>query len=351
MIEDRKKDHIRICMDENVQYDQANGLDHYHLLHNALPECSLDEVNISTEFIGKYIASPFLISSMTGGYLNGGEINRQLAEIASTLKIPLGLGSQRIMVEKPETTSSFSVVREVSKDLIVLSNIGGVQLAAWDRVGELETAIDKIIESVSADALIVHLNPLQELVQPEGDTDFRGVLEAIAKTVSHLSPLPIIVKETGAGISAFVADQLLQQGVYAIDIAGAGGTSWSKVEYHRTNEQKEKNQNFGNWGIPTAHSLQMVESLRTEYTFKLIASGGIYSATDMLKSLILGANYCALATPIIKVLKQDGLSSCIRYLTNLSEEIKTGMCLLGVTSIDELNPSKHLYSTSNYAKF
>lgn len=345
MIEQRKKDHIRLCIEENVGYDQENGFGAYQFMHNALPECSLSEVDASLDFLGKHISAPIMISSMTGGYLNGGEINKQLAEIANELNIPLGLGSQRIMIENERTIASFSVVREVSKDLIVLSNIGGVQLAQWQSEGVLNSSVHKIVESVGANALIIHLNPLQELVQPEGDTDFNGVLEAIQNTVDMLKPLPIIVKETGAGISAEVGRRLLEVGVQIIDIAGAGGTSWSKVEYLRDSTSKSTSQTFGNWGIPTADSLRMIHTLKSSKDFKIIASGGIYSAIDMLKALTLGADYCALAMPVIKVLKRDGISACKQYLKTIAMEIKMGMCLLGVKSLGELDASKHLYRT------
>lgn len=343
MIEQRKKDHVQICVHEEVAYSQKPSFDQYELKHCALPECSLDEVNLKSSFLGKTFFAPFMISSMTGGYANGGHINKQLARIAQHFDIPMGLGSQRVMVENPETQSSFSVVREVAPSIFIASNIGGVQLAIWERQNLLEKHLNTIVESVRANALIVHLNPLQELMQVEGDRDFRGVLNAIQKTVHLLRGLPVIVKETGAGITDSVAEKLLNSGIHAIDVAGASGTSWAKVELKRNKTTQDEDlvgthSIFSNWGISTLECLQMVSPLKTNKSFELIASGGVYTAIDMLKSFALGADMVAFATPLIKKLVNEGENESTEYLQQIFNELRIGLCLCGVKSPNQMSP-------------
>lgn len=340
MIDKRKKDHIQLCVEEDVTYAQANGFDAYQLKHNALPEVDYQEVQTNCRFLNQDFDAPLMISSMTGGYLEGGKINAQLATIAKELNIPMGLGSMRIVIEQPDTLSSFQKVRDIAPEHVFYANIGGVQLAQWHKEGVLLDYLTTLMQCIQANGLIVHLNPLQELVQPEGDTNFKGVLRAIDVTRSSFD-LPIIVKETGAGISDVVAENLLSAGVQVIDIAGAGGVSWSKVERLRR-ENRNDYTVFDNWGIPTAHSLEMVAKLKSTYDFKIIASGGLYSPLDMLKALALGADMCALAGPIIKILYQDGEAVTKAYLSDIISQLKVGLCLLGVKQPSELNHS-HIY--------
>lgn len=350
MIEQRKKDHVKICLDEQVQYKNEAQFDQFQLKHCALPEINFSEVSLKTSFLGYDFDAPFFISSMTGGYANGGLINKQLARIAAELNIPMGLGSQRIMVEQPETIPSFSVVRDISKEIFIASNIGGVQLAEWDEAKSLQTNISLIIDSVKANALIVHLNPLQELVQLEGDHNFSGILKGIQSTVEFLEDIPVIVKETGAGISDAVAQSLISVGVKAIDVAGSGGTSWAKVEEKRKptsmlSTQKVSMSEFGEWGIPTTECLSMISPLKQEYNFALIASGGVYTALDMVKSLALGADLAAFATPLIKKLIQEGEESTIQYLRELFHQMKMALCLCGVKAPSQIQQN-HLFKRS-----
>lgn len=338
MSSQRKKDHIRICVDEAVQYNQKTGFNQFTLKHNALPELSLSDIDSTTNFLGKSFSAPIMISSMTGGYQNGGTINQQLARIAQRLNLPMGLGSQRVMIEQPESLASFAIVREISPDGWFAANIGGVQLSQWLNQNTLAKNLATIIGSISADALIVHLNPLQELVQPEGDTDFKGVVEAIKSTKELYPTLPLIVKETGAGISDEVAKTLYNLGIDCIDVAGAGGTSWAKVEYARAIDTEQL---FGDWGIPTAKSIQLIRATKELDSMPLIASGGVYTALDCVKALCLGANFTAMATPIIKVLVKDGEQACLEFLNKAIQQLKIALCLLGVQRVNDLS-SKYL---------
>lgn len=339
MSSQRKKDHIRICVNEDVRYSQQTGFEQFSLKHNALPELAISEIDCSVSFLGQTFAAPIMISSMTGGYENGGSINKQLARIAEKLNLPMGLGSQRVMINQPSTASSFAVVREISPNAWFASNIGGVQLAEWNKSGQLKRHISAIVDCIKADALIIHLNPLQELVQPEGDTDFSGIEQAIASTKELFPLLPLIVKETGAGISDTVALKLKNAGVDCIDVAGAGGTSWAKVEYiRRPDLALETDMLFENWGISTLKSIQLIRE-RTELNeLSVIASGGIYNAIDCVKSLCFGANMTAMATPIIKILVNDGEQACLDFLKKTIEQLKIALCLLGVKQLNDLNP-------------
>jgi|AntAceMinimDraft_12_1070368.scaffolds.fasta_scaffold28190_2 isopentenyl-diphosphate delta-isomerase len=338
MSSERKKDHIRICVEENVQYTQNTGFNQFSLKHNALPELSLEEIDTSICFLGNTFSAPIMISSMTGGCDNGGEINKQLARIANTLNLPMGLGSQRVMVDQPEALYSFAVVREVAPTAWFAANIGGAQLAEWNASGLLRQNLSIIIESVSANALIVHLNPLQELVQPEGDTNFSGIADAITQTKILFPTIPLIVKETGAGISDTVAFKLKSCGVDCIDVAGAGGTSWAKVEYlRRIDTAVDDSTLFGEWGITTVKSINMIRAQEELNDLPIIASGGVYTAIDCVKSLCLGANMTAMATPIIKILVNEGEQACLEFLKKTIQQLKIALCLIGVKQLKDLN--------------
>jgi isopentenyl-diphosphate delta-isomerase len=342
MSKERKKDHIRICVEQDIQYSQSTGFDQFSLKHNALPELALEHVDTRATLLGRTFSAPIMISSMTGGSVNGGELNKQLARIAMELNLPMGLGSQRVMIEQPDTTASFAVVRDISPTAWFSANIGGVQLAQWNNAGNLEPRISTIIHEIKADALIVHLNPLQELVQPEGDSDFTGIYQAIVKTKELFPSLALIVKETGAGISDTVALRLKKAGVDCIDVAGAGGTSWAKVEYARRVDSNPSDSDlFGNWGLTTVQSLVMIRAQAELNEIPIIASGGVYNAIDCVKALCLGANFTAMATPIIKVLVNDGEVACINFLKKTIQQLKIALCLLGVQKLNNLS-SEHL---------
>lgn len=330
-IKQRKRDHVEITADRDVSYRKSTGLDDYDFVHNATPELSLDDVSCSASFFNRQFSLPLFISSMTGGYDGAGSINAMIASVCEQRQIPFGVGSQRVMLENPKERETFEIVRKQAPSAFIAANIGGAQLTG----GLSANDISILIETIQADAVIVHLNVLQELTQPEGDRNFKGVVEGIGHLVSDCD-LPVIVKETGAGISGQVAEKLLTLGVHAIDVAGAGGTSWARVENLRNGREKEFGP-FDNWGLPTATCIQQVTSLKNNYSFELIASGGIRTAFDIGKSLALGADMTAVAQPVIKALMTGGEAALHHLLDQLTDDLNKILLLLGCQTIDELN--------------
>jgi isopentenyl-diphosphate Delta-isomerase len=296
----RKADHLRICLEEDVQFRQiTNGFERYRFTHCCLPELDLSEIDLTTTFLGKSLNAPLLISSMTGGTEKAKTINYRLAEIAQTYKLAMGVGSQRIAVEKPEVADTFAV-RSLAPDILLFANLGAVQLNYTYGLEECLQAI-AILE---ADALILHLNPLQECIQANGDTNFKGLLDKVNVLCSKL-PVPVIAKEVGNGISAKMAKQLIEAGVSAIDVAGAGGTSWAKVESERAENflQQELGRTFADWGIPTA---ECIADIRSHYpTIPLIASGGLRNGLEAAKAIALGADLVGLALPFLQAASQS----------------------------------------------
>lgn len=332
-IRDRKKDHVELTVTDGTQYKQRTGFEKYRFNHNALPEVNFQDVSTEANLLGRTFCFPLFISSMTGGYAEAGPVNAIIAEFCEAKDLPFGVGSQRAMLEDQSLTETFSVVRDKAPNAFICSNIGGSQL-----IGGLgNKKMNLLIDSIHADAVIVHLNPLQELMQPEGDTDFKGILKGIEQLVNDTG-LPVIVKETGAGISEHTARRLLNVGVEVIDVAGAGGTSWAKVENFRSSNASSKHQ-FDDWGIPTAECLTQISKLEWERTFEIIASGGIRSAFDIAKSLCLGAHFTATAQPIIKAVIEDGADGLESVFNEWEHDLKTILCLLGCQQITDLNHS------------
>lgn len=332
-IRDRKKDHVDLTVTDGTQYNQSAGFNRYYFNHNALPETNFDEVSTRSEFLGHTFEFPLFISSMTGGYADAGPVNSIIAEFCQANNLPFGVGSQRAMLEDESLTHTFSVVREKAPDAFICSNIGGAQLIG----GLSPDKLKSLIESIGANAVIVHLNPLQELMQPEGDRNFKGILDGIEQLITD-TDLPVIVKETGAGISEHTARRLLNIGVSVIDIAGSGGTSWSKVENFRSTN-KHANHGFDEWGIPTADCLKQISKLEWERSFEIIASGGIRSAFDIAKSLCLGAHFTAAAQPVIKAVIQGGYEELESLYNHWNNDLKTIMTLLGCKTTSLLNDS------------
>lgn len=329
-IKQRKKDHVDLTVHGDMDYTRGTGFNDYQFRHNALPEVNFDEVHTEIDFLGRTFSFPLFISSMTGGYTDAGAVNAILAEFCESHNLPFGVGSQRIMLEENEAISSFSIVRERAPGAFIASNIGGAQLIE----GLSEKNLDLLVNSIDADAVIVHLNPLQELMQPEGDRNFAGIATGIEKLVKD-SDLPIIVKETGAGISGEVAKRLLDIGVSVIDVAGAGGTSWSKVENERpTNREPEEL--FNDWGIPTVQCINEICELKPAYNFELIASGGIRSGIDMAKALCLGATFTASAQPVIKAVVEGGLEGLEALYSKWVKQLKIVLTLNGCEQVSEL---------------
>lgn len=335
-IKQRKKDHVDLTVSGEMAYNKPAGFENLDFKHNALPEIDLDEVTTGTQLQGRDFDFPLFISSMTGGYTDGGAVNAIIAEFCQDYNLPFGVGSQRVMLEHPEEIESFSIVRKRAPDAFIASNIGGAQLVD----GLPVTSVMQLIDSIEADAVIVHLNPLQELVQPEGDRRFKGIEKGIGDLIRK-SPVPVIVKETGAGISGNVALKLLDIGVDVIDIAGAGGTSWSKVESQRTaGDQPEKK--FNEWGIPTLQCLREIVPLRQQYEFEIIASGGIRSSFDIAKSLCLGADFTAAAQPVIQAVVENGREGLEKLYEDWHQQLVLTLALLGCRSPNQLS-SEHLY--------
>lgn len=330
-IKQRKKDHVSLTTSGDVDYQTGGGFAEYRFIHNALPEVNAEEVSTKANLLGRTFSFPLFISSMTGGYTDAGAVNAIIAEFCEEYNLPFGVGSQRIMLEDPEAISSFSVVREKAPNAFIAANIGGAQLTD----GISEDQLKLLIASIDADAVIIHLNPLQELMQPEGDRNFKGITDGISQ-LCDLSKVPVIIKETGAGISGAVAEKLLKAGVQVIDVAGAGGTSWAKVENERfsnKNPQKE----FNDWGLPTLQCVLEVQELKKEYDFDLIASGGIRSSHDIAKTLCLGSNFAAAAQPVIKAVVDEGFEGLQKLYQTWHKQLLTVLTLLGCERIENLD--------------
>ena len=325
----RKSDHIRINLEENVQSGLTTGLERYRFIHQALPEIDLGDIDLHLKLFGRQLNSPILISSMTGGTSEAAMINRTLATAAQESGIAMGLGSQRAAIEQPELAHTFQV-RSVAPDILLFANLGAVQLNYQYGVDQCQRAVDMI----EADALILHLNALQEAVQPEGDTHFSGLLEKI-EAVCRKLPVPVIAKEVGWGFSKQAARQLGEAGVAAIDVAGAGGTSWSQVEMHRakTESQARLAAAFIEWGIPTAEAIQNVRQAAPQLI--VFASGGIRTGIDIAKCIALGATLGGMASPFLKAAARS-LEDTIQTIQEIRREIQVCMFAAGAKNLDEL---------------
>ncbi len=329
-ISQRKDEHIRINLEEDVQFPRlTTGLERYRFVHQALPEMNLGEVDTSVALFGRRLAAPLLISSMTGGTERAGEINLRLAEAAHQHGLAMGVGSQRVALENPQLAATFKV-RTVAPNILLFANLGAVQLNYGYSVEHCRRAV----EMIEADALILHLNALQEAVQPEGETHWAGLLGKIEQVCRQL-PVPVIVKEVGWGISEQAARQLAEAGVAALDVAGAGGTSWSEVEYHRapTTFHASVARAFADWGIPTAESLQMAH--RAAPHLILFASGGLRDGIDIAKCIALGATLCGMAGPFLRAAAQspEALDEAIRVVL---AQLRIAMFCVGARDLNAL---------------
>ena len=339
----RKQQHVEITLAKDVSFrTKSAGFERFEFLHNALPELNFSEIDMSASFLGKKLSFPLIISSMTGGYKDALRINRQLAEVCAEKGVAMGVGSQRQAMEDSTYHRSFSVVREVAKDIPLFGNIGAAEVAQLKDASKVQHLIDLI----HADGFAVHLNPLQEFLQPEGSPNFRGVLKGIEMLVKQLS-IPVIVKEIGAGISANVAKRLIDVGVKIIDVAGAGGTSWAGVEIIRRKNENGKWKNgkggdsfdsgFWDWGIPTVDALRQVSNLKSQTPdLTVVSSGGINGGTEIAKSLAFGADLAGAARPMLKALKSGGKKALIQKIDVWVMEVKGAMFLTGSRTISEL---------------
>ncbi len=325
----RKADHIRINLEEDVRSALTTGLDRFRLRHCALPELDLRQVDVATDWFGKPLRAPLLISSMTGGTGAAGPINQNLAIAAQAAGIAMGVGSQRAALEDPALSETFRL-RDVAPDIVLFANLGAVQLNYGYTVDDCQRAVDMI----AADALILHLNTIQEAVQPEGDFDFSGLLAKIEAVVRRLE-VPVIAKEVGWGISGETARRLADAGVAVIDVAGAGGTSWSQVEMYRaeTARQRAVAAAFVGWGIPTAESIQQVRAAAPDV--RVIASGGLKDGVDVAKCVALGASLCGLAGPLLRAADQ-GPDAVIEKLGELIDTLRVAMFATGCARLADL---------------
>jgi isopentenyl-diphosphate Delta-isomerase len=335
----RKADHIRICLEEDVQFRASSGLEKYHFTHRCLPEIDYADLDIKTTFLGKSLGAPLLISSMTGGTAQAQQINQRLAAVAQTYGLAMGVGSQRVAIEQAQTAPTFQV-RSIAPDILLFANLGAVQLNYGYGAEQCQKAVDLL----QADALILHINPLQECIQPQGDLNFSGLLAKIAVVCEKLT-VPVIAKEVGNGISAAMAKQLINAGVQAIDVAGAGGTSWSLVESQRAPNDllKQLGRTFGDWGIPTAECL--VDIHQTYPQMPLIASGGLRNGLDVAKSIGLGAGLAGMALPFLQA-ADISEEAVVDRVDLLIAELKTAMFCTGSRQLVDLRQTGLLVKTT-----
>lgn len=325
----RKADHIRITLEENVRSNQSTGLEHYHFVHQALPELDLDEIDLSVSIFDHHLSAPLLISSMTGGTDEAGRLNCILASAAQETGIAMGVGSQRAALEHPGLAQTFKV-RDIAPDILLFANLGAVQL----NYGYTQEDCQRAVEMIEADGLILHLNPLQEAVQPEGQTRFADLLAKI-EDVCQTLPVPVIVKEVGWGISEQAAAQLAQAGVAAIDVAGAGGTSWSQVEMHRAKNENQAKlaAAFLDWGIPTAETI--IQARRGAPEIPIFASGGLRTGLDIAKSIALGATLGGMARPLLQAACHSKQKT-IESIMEIKRELQVTMFAAGAADLKQL---------------
>lgn len=322
--ERRKAEHLRLAMDSRNQLE-AHYFDDWRLEHDALPELSLDTLDTHTLFLGRWLDAPLLISCMTGGTAEAGVINRNIAAAAQACGVAVGVGSQRAAIEDPSLAWTFQV-RELAPDVPLLANLGAVQLNRGYGLDECRAAVDMI----GADALVLHLNVLQEAIQPEGDTDFRGLVDRIAQVAAGLH-VPVIVKEIGCGISGPVARRLQEIGVRFVDVAGLGGTSWARIESRRAPDA-QLGERFAGWGIPTPDAIRQVSAIQG---ITVIGSGGVRTGIDVAKALALGASIAGLAHPFLAPARESA-AAVEDSVRRIVRELRVAMLCSGAGDVDAL---------------
>jgi isopentenyl-diphosphate Delta-isomerase len=325
----RKAEHLRINLEEDVRSAIGTGLERYRFVHQALPELDLQQVDTGLALFGKKLSSPLLISSMTGGTSEAGLINRRLAEAAQASGIALGVGSQRAAIDNPKLARTFQI-RRFAPDVLLFANLGAVQLNYGYGVDECRRAI----EMIEADALILHLNPLQEAVQAGGNTNFSALAASITDVCKAIG-VPVVAKEVGWGMSAQAARLLAECGVAAIDVAGAGGTSWSQVEMHRAKDEftRQLAAAFVGWGIPTAESIVEVKKAVPDMT--VFASGGLRDGIDVAKCIALGANLAGMASHLLKAAAVS-TAQAVEAIRLTSKQLQVSMFASGARDLGSL---------------
>ncbi|MGQ9568857.1 MAG: type 2 isopentenyl-diphosphate Delta-isomerase [Anaerolineae bacterium] len=332
----RKREHLRISLEEDVGFrNLTSGFERYRFVHQALPELDWEGIDLSVEFLGHSLAAPLLISPMTGGTPRAEAINRRLAEAAQSRRIGMSLGSVRAALEDPSLAYTYQV-RDVAPDVFLVANLGAVQLNYGYGLDECRRAVDL----TGADALCLHLNPLQEALQEGGNRNWAGLLRKIEDVCQKLE-VPVLVKEVGWGISGEVAAQLAQAGVAAIDVAGAGGTTWALVEMHRATREMDRRlaATFAEWGIPTAQSIELVKQAAPHVP--IIASGGIYDGITAAKALALGASLVGMARPFLQA-AQVSAEAAVELVDELTQTLRVVMLCLGTPDIPALQRTPHL---------
>ena len=331
--ENRKAEHIKVSLEENVKARRiTTGFENVYFVHQALPEIDRNKIRLATKVFDHEFSAPIFVGAMTGGTREATKINTFIAESVEELGLGMGVGSQRAAIEEPKLESTYKIVRKKAPDAFLVANIGAPQLVQGYGVKEAEHAV----EMIGADALAIHLNPLQEAIQPEGEACYAGVLQKIREIAESLS-IPVIVKETGAGISAEVAEKLERVGVKGIDVSGAGGTSWAAVEYYRAKAAEDEfrqrlGESFWDWGISTVASLVEVSQ---STKLAIIASGGVRTGTEVAKALALGASLASMSTPILRPATKNA-SEVKKTLNFFVEELRNAMFLVSAESVDEL---------------
>ncbi len=328
-ISSRKADHIELCVSGDVGFHVKTTLfEGVEFVHDSVPELSVDDLDTSVELFGKRLRVPIIIAAMTGGTEQARNINRELAELAEERGLGFGLGSQRAIL-KGQPVGTYEV-RDVAPSTLVLGNIGGVQARSLST-----EQVRELVEAVGADALCVHLNPAQEIVQPEGDRDFVGVVQAIERLTRELG-MPVIAKETGCGLGANALKKLSKAGVRHVDVSGAGGTSWVAVESARAaGEARSLGEAFREWGVPTAASVMMAKRNRPKFK-TIIATGGVSTGMHAAKAIALGAHAAGMARPVLQALMTGGREGAARFLNQVEAELRTAMLLVGVRRVHEL---------------
>jgi isopentenyl-diphosphate delta-isomerase len=335
-IDQRKADHIKINLEQDVRSALTTGLENFRFTHEALPELDLNRLDTTLNLFGKRLAAPILISSMTGGTEEAGGINQRLAEATQEMGIAMGVGSQRAALEHPEQTPTFSIARKVAPDILLFANLGAVQLNYGYSIDHCRRAVDMI----RADALILHLNPMQEAVQDAGDVNFAGLAKKIEKVCRQIEA-PVIAKEVGWGISKKTARLLADCGVSAIDVAGAGGTSWSQVEMHRAPDEftRQLAATFVGWGIPTADSI--LNARRATPNMTVFASGGLKDGLDIAKCIALGATLGGMAGPFLKAAALS-TEKAVEMMKLTKRQIEVTMFAAGAGTLEDLKENKLL---------
>jgi isopentenyl-diphosphate delta-isomerase len=332
-IEERKSDHLKISLREDVQAKQkTTGFEDVYLVHKALPETEREKIDLSTVVFDHKFSAPLIVGAMTGGAPEATSINKAIAEAVEELGLGMGVGSQRAAIEDAKLERTFAVTRKKAPTAFLIANIGGPQLVRGYSVKEAR----KAVEMMDANALAIHLNPLQEAIQLEGETNYIGILNKIGE-IAEAFDVPVIVKETGAGIAAEEAKSLEAAGVSGIDVAGAGGTSWAAVEYYRAKRDQDElrqrlGETFWDWGIPTVASL--VETVQS-VNLPIIASGGVRSGIDVAKALVLGASLASMSLPILPSATK-GEKAVKKRLQHILEELRNAMFLVGADSIQKM---------------